>query len=104
MNAKRQALFYSKVGVYLTKAAERKKLSYSAIATLSGEQFNTIKNALEGGRCSIHQAMWIKNILEVDLNELINFASQIEGSHVEESNEEESREESREDSVLDCLI
>lgn len=76
-----QERFYTAVGRYLTVARERKKLSISQLARLSGEQFKTVRAIEEGNNFHFHQAVWIASVLGVNINEMIREIETMEGSN-----------------------
>lgn len=66
-----QKSFYSYVGRELTLARQRRNISITKLAQLSGEQHKTIKSIEDGlQRCSLHHAVWMRSLLGLDLNEL----------------------------------
>lgn len=72
MNTANQKKFYASLAKHLTKARERKKLTVTQLATLSGEQFNTIQAIERGeGRFMFHQAIWMKEVLGLNINMLL---------------------------------
>jgi len=93
MIKKDQESFYQSVGKALTKAREQKKMTISQVASKSGEQYGTV-NSIENGRpFSFHQALWMQEILGMNLNILLKDAineNSINTDLKEESNGEES--------------
>jgi transcriptional regulator with XRE-family HTH domain len=72
MTPEHQKLFYASLGKELTKIRERKKLSTYQLAKQVGEQYNTVKGIEDGKPFMFHQAIWLKDILNINLGILIS--------------------------------
>ena len=72
MNKDYQKQFYEVLGAKLTERMKKKNLTVSALARGSGEQYNTIKYALEGRPFQFHQALWIIDCLRFNLDDLLD--------------------------------
>lgn len=68
--------FYIKVGKRLTVARQRRNISIAQLAKRSGEQNKTIRSIEAGNVCSLHHAVWMKSILGIDLNEIMEGTSE----------------------------
>lgn len=77
-----QDKFYALVGRALQVARQRRNMSVAQLSTASGEQHKTIKGIESGKLHSLHHAVWMKNILGLDLNVIIR---DMEGKRGEES-------------------
>lgn len=66
-----QELFYKKVGQACQVARERRRITITQLEKLSGEQHKTIRSIESGRPHSLHHAVWMKNILGIDLNDII---------------------------------
>lgn len=71
MRKEMQTALYQRLGFYLTTIRNHKKISVSQLATRSGEQFNTVEAIMNGKRFSFHHGIWIYEILEASLDQLI---------------------------------
>jgi hypothetical protein len=76
-----QEIFYARVGRVLTDMMKQKNISIGEIKRISGEQDITIRRILNGKCCSLHHMVWMRNILGINLNEIIS--NDTEGSHGE---------------------
>lgn len=74
MTREQQDLIYAFIGKELTKARERKNLTITQLANKVDEQYNTIKAIEDGNRFMFHQAVWMKEVLGMNLNILISDA------------------------------
>jgi transcriptional regulator with XRE-family HTH domain len=98
MKKQDQDLFYATVGKELTKARERRKLSISQLATLSGEQFNTIKGIEEGRPFMAHQMSWMKEVLGMSLNITVTDACNVNNIPMKEIDNGDKKESYQEES------
>jgi len=105
MKKEEQDLFYGSVGRALTRAREQKKLSTSQLANQAEEQYNTVMAIEKGGRFSFHQVLWMKKILGVNLNILLNDAIAETGVGFETKEElnGDKKEESSGESLSDFI-
>lgn len=93
MIKEKQNLIYSKIASKLTEAMTSKNLSISALRKLSGEQRNTIIGILEGKTFSFHQALWLKEVIGIDLMEIltaVNMEFKVNGSIKKEASKKEN--------------
>lgn len=94
-----QKKFYGKVGEYLTKQMYQMRLNVAVISKASGQQYNTIRAAMEGRPFQFHQASWIREQLNLSVDRMIetieaeismeNFHGEKETLNKEESKQEE---------------
>ena len=70
MKKKDQELIYDAVGKALTEYMKEKKIKPSAVARISGEQFNTISGILNGKVCSLHHIVWMSK-LGINVSEIV---------------------------------
>lgn len=80
---KNQKLFYDAIGKRLTQEAQRKKLTVQSIVRKSGEQHHTVTRLLQGERSMVLPLANIARALDLDLQDLINYAT-TEGKHENE--------------------
>lgn len=59
--------FYLKVGQALTIARQRANMSITQLSKKSGEHHKTIEGIESGRPFYLHQAIWMKNILGIDI-------------------------------------
>ncbi len=71
MIKQKQDEFYELVGRTLQVARQRRNMSVAELCTASGEQHKTIRGIEEGRPTSLHHAVWMMNILGIDLNAVI---------------------------------
>jgi hypothetical protein len=97
MNKEYQELFYKAVGEIVSQKMKEKNTTISRVATRSGNQYNTIKYVAEGKPFYFHQALWLKDILGLSTDKLIEqattklFRESFDGKEKEETNKEESK-------------
>jgi hypothetical protein len=84
MTQSNQNKFYHLVGRALTVAMQRRSMNITQLSSKSGEHHKTIRGIMEGRAHSLHHAVWMRNILGLDINTII---SDMEGSHHGESNQ-----------------
>lgn len=66
-----QEKFYKKVGRCLTNERKRRNMTIPHLANLSGEQIKTIQSIEEGRGLYMHHAIWMKNLMGMDFNKII---------------------------------
>lgn len=93
MNKDYQKQFYDALGAKLTERMKKKNLTVSALARGSGEQYNTIKYALEGRPFQFHQALWIIDCLRFNLDDLLDSVRHTLMNGAFNGEEEESKQE-----------
>jgi ribosome-binding protein aMBF1 (putative translation factor) len=72
MIKQKQDEFYKLVGRALQVARQQRRMSIADLSNASGEQHKTIKGIESGtAQISMHHAVWMKNILGLDLNAII---------------------------------
>lgn len=71
MIKEKQIRFYKAVGKCLTDTRKRRNMTVAHLAQISGEQHKTIKSIEEGRPLSMHHAVWMKKILGIDINKII---------------------------------
>lgn len=71
MTKQDQDKFYSLVGRALQVARQRRNMSIAQLSKSSGEQHKTIRGIEAGKPHNLHHAVWMKNILGLDLNNII---------------------------------
>lgn len=82
MNKVNQEKFYALVGRTCQVARQRRNMSIAQLCTASGEQHKTIRGIESGNPHSLHHAVWMKNVLGIDLNSIIR---DMEGNHGNET-------------------
>ena len=96
MNKEYQELFYKAVGEIVSLRMKERKTTISRVATRSGNQYNTVKYVAEGKPFYFHQALWIKDILGLSTDKLIEqattklFKESFDGKQEEKESKEES--------------
>ena len=93
MNKQYKKEFYEQIGIILRGKTAEKQLTVSVIARLGNEQYNTVRAALEGKPFYLHQALWISDLLDLSIDELLFRVKQILMNG--EFNGEEEKEESK---------
>ena len=89
--------FYEAVGRRLTNERQRRKLSITALAKRTGEQYNTIKGIEDGSRFYFHHAVWIFLSLGISIDQLVkdvqsvNFKRVAKELEVQANGKEESK-------------
>lgn len=72
MIKQKQDEFYKLVARALQVARQQRRMSIADLSNASGEQHKTIKGIESGtAQISMHHAVWMKNILGLDLNAII---------------------------------
>lgn len=79
MKKEDQDKFYVLVGRTLQVARQRRNMSIAQLATSSREQHKTIRAIESGKPHSLHHAVWMKNILGLDLNSIVRDMEGISG-------------------------
>lgn len=80
---------YKKVGEAFKKARIEKGLTLWDIAKRIEEQFNTVERIENGGAVYAHHVGWIKELLGVDVLQILEANKNGEGSHEEKAIEKE---------------
>lgn len=71
MLEEKQKIFYKMTAQELTNAQEKISMRVYDLAKLSGEQWNTVKKMLNGGKFMAHHFLWLR-LMGVDLNTLMD--------------------------------
>jgi ribosome-binding protein aMBF1 (putative translation factor) len=71
MTKEDQVKFYALVGRALQVARQRRNMSIAQLSTKTGEHHGTIRSIEAGKPHSLHHAVWMKNILGIDINTII---------------------------------
>lgn len=71
MTRDNQEKFYKLVGQACQVARERRRITITQLEKLSGEQHKTIRSIESGRPHSLHHAVWMKNILGIEINNII---------------------------------
>ena len=77
MDKQAQASFYAAVGKILQREREKHNLTIYGLSRLCGQQINTLRRLEEGKAGMIHHAIWIREHLNVTLDNLIKEAQAI---------------------------
>jgi predicted transcriptional regulator len=84
MIKKKQNSFYEAVGKALTKERTRRRMSIADLVKASGEQHKTITSIEGGSVCSLHHLVWMKSILGLDINNIIEGDTHEEDSRLDD--------------------
>lgn len=63
--------FYEEFGARIKTARERKNLTLADVARLSGEQYHTIDRIEFGKAFTAHQLIWMREILDLSIDEVL---------------------------------
>lgn len=74
MDKQAQASFYAAVGKILQREREKHNLTIYGLSRQCGQQINTLRRLEEGKAGMIHHAVWIREHLNVTLDNLIKEA------------------------------
>lgn len=95
MNKQYQKEFYEQVGAILTARANEKQLTIATLGRLGGEQYNTVRSALNGKPFYIHQALWITKYLDLSIDELLHRVDNTLMNGAFNGQEEKEKQESK---------
>lgn len=95
-----QELFYKEIGKRIANKIKENGTTISRVATSSGEQYNTVKSAVQGKPFYFHQAVWIED-LGIDIHKMIKeiLKGIAKGSFNGEENKENGKQKSAEDFI-----
>lgn len=76
--------FYEAASRLLTKKMEQKNLSVSQVSGRGDVQFNTVKAAVSGTPFYAHQLIWMDEVLDISINDIMEEMTNEEESTIED--------------------